>query len=139
MSIKHLKRIIGTTLVAAVAGLPGTLAGASVPVSGQQIVEYARTFEGKIRYQYGMSSERVMDCSAFTGRVYQKFGMKLPRSAADQYRATRRIPMSQARPGDLVFWRNGSGGRVGHVGIWVKEGRVIDASSSKRTVVERKP
>ena len=64
-----------------------------------------------------------LDCSGLTLlAVYRATGGKveLPRNSEDQARAGRTIPLSEARPGDLVH-------SPGHIGIVVSPGRMIHA------------
>ncbi len=81
----------------------------------------------------GESTENGFDCSGLTQHAYQAASIKLPRTSAEQYRATKRIEREALRPGDLVFFRL-SGKRVDHVGIYVGGDRFIHAPSSGKTV-----
>ena len=50
------------------------------------------------------------------------------------------VAKESLQPGDLVFWSYKPNGRyrnITHVGIYVGDGMVVDASSSKRKVVYR--
>jgi cell wall-associated NlpC family hydrolase len=66
-------------------------------------------------YRYGAAGPNAFDCSGFTSYVLKKQGVKLNRTAAGQYRQTKRVSAMQAKVGDLVFFYNSSG--VYHVGI----------------------
>ena len=66
-------------------------------------------------YRYGAAGPHAFDCSGFTSYVLKKQGVKLPRTAAQQYSKTKRVSAMKAKVGDLVFFFNG--GRVTHVGI----------------------
>jgi cell wall-associated NlpC family hydrolase len=68
-------------------------------------------------YRYGGTTPRGFDCSGYTGYVYKKAGKKIPRTSRAQYAATKHLSRRSAKPGDLVFFKNGSG-RVYHVGIF---------------------
>lgn len=67
-----------------------------------------------VPYVYGGNTPRGFDCSGYTRWVYNKVGVKLPRRASEQRRATRYV--RYPKPGDLTFFH--SGGRVYHVGIY---------------------
>lgn len=85
-------------------------------------------------YQWGgESAEKGFDCSGLTQHAYQAASIELPRTSAEQYRATKRIEREALRPGDLVFFRL-NGKRVDHVGIYVGGDRFIHAPSSGKTV-----
>jgi cell wall-associated NlpC family hydrolase len=66
-------------------------------------------------YRYGAAGPNAFDCSGFTSYVLKKQGIKLARTAAGQYRQTKRVSVMGAKVGDLVFYYNSSG--VYHVGI----------------------
>jgi cell wall-associated NlpC family hydrolase len=86
------------------------------------IITFARKFIG-IPYRYAGHSAYGFDCSGFTSFVLSKFGYQVSRSAVMQAIQGKSIESSQARKGDLIFFR-GSNGRnpsVGHVGMIVSE------------------
>ena len=66
-------------------------------------------------YRYGAAGPHAFDCSGFTSYVLKKQGIKLARTAAAQYRQTKRVSAMNAKVGDLVFYYNSRG--VYHVGI----------------------
>ncbi len=98
------------------------------------VVAIAMRYVG-IAYRYGGTTPRGFDCSGFTQYVYRQIGISLPRTAAQQLRATTRISRSQARVGDLVFYLGG--GTVGHVGIYLGNGKMIDSPRTGRSVSVR--
>jgi cell wall-associated NlpC family hydrolase len=122
--------LVGVSAAPASAAVkPGTNAFAS------RVLSEAAKHDGK-QYRYGGNGPRVFDCSGFTRYVYSKaVGKKLPRTSRDQYRAVRKIPRSQVKRGDLVFFRNSSG-RVYHVAIYAGNGKIWHASNP-RTDVQR--
>lgn len=94
------------------------------------ICEYAKQFIGN-RYVYGGSSlTNGTDCSGFTMRVFQKFGISLPHSSRAQANMGTKISASEAKPGDLFFY-GGSGGYINHVALYIGSGQVVHASSPK--------
>jgi cell wall-associated NlpC family hydrolase len=109
-------------------------AGTSWPApTGAQLVKQARRFIGR-PYVWAGTSGVCVDCSGFTHLVYRVLGLTIPRDAADQATAGRRIATRSAlRPGDLVFFR-GSSGAVHHVGLYVGDGRMIHAPNSASSV-----
>jgi len=82
-------------------------------------------------YVLGGTSPAGFDCSGFTSYAYGKIGVSLPRTAAQQQAAA--TPVSDPRPGDLVFW----GSPAWHVGIYAGDGMVYDAGNPDTGVVYR--
>ena len=76
-------------------------------------------------YQFGGAGPDSWDCSGLTMVAYAQVGIQLPHNAAAQYQVTgaTMIPLDQLQPGDLVFFEPG----IGHVGIYVGGGQMIDA------------
>ena len=62
------------------------------------------------------------DCSGFSQYVYGKEGVKIPRTALEQYASL--TPVKHLQNGDLVFFRT-FGHRVSHVGIYLGNGYFI--------------
>ena len=89
---------------------------------GHSIVSYARHFLG-IPYRWGGSTPGSgFDCSGLVRFVYRRFGISLPHSTWGELARGRHVARSSLRPGDLVFFYGAS-----HVGIYVGDGRFIDA------------
>jgi cell wall-associated NlpC family hydrolase len=63
------------------------------------------------------------DCSGLTKYVYMLFGIELPHNAAMQYDRGIKVPLSQAKPGDLVFF----GSPAHHVGMYLGNDMFIHA------------
>ncbi|HKK72986.1 MAG TPA: C40 family peptidase [Candidatus Krumholzibacteria bacterium] len=106
-----------------------------VPEFGRVVVESARTFLGA-PYRYGGDDTGGIDCSGLVVRSFGAAGVSMPRTAAAQAAAGYHVGRPDLRAGDLVLFA-GSGGSVGHVGIWIGGGRFIHASSSRGVVVEQ--
>jgi cell wall-associated NlpC family hydrolase len=103
---------------------PTAQAARAARMRSYRIVAVARAQQGK-PYRFGARGPNAFDCSGLSGFAYRKVHLTLPRTANDQYHATKRIPRSAARPGDLVFWLHG--GHAYHVGIYAGNGRVWHA------------
>jgi hypothetical protein len=86
-------------------------------------IQYAMDELG-IKYVFGAEKAGVaFDCSGLVQWAYRSAGFSLPRTAAEQQRATQKISMAQARPGDLVFY----GYPAHHVGIYLGNGKFLEA------------
>ena len=96
---------------------------------GSVIAAYGLKFVGN-PYRYGGTSlTNGTDCSGFTMSIFKKFGISLPRTSSEQSRTGKKISVSDARAGDLIFY--GSGGHVSHVALCIGGGRVVHASNRK--------
>jgi cell wall-associated NlpC family hydrolase len=84
-------------------------------------------------YRYGGTSPRGFDCSGLVYYAYSTAGIHAPRTTTEQYRKTKRVPVSRLQPGDLVFFTL-SQGNISHVGIYAGDGRFIHAPSSGKLV-----
>ncbi len=82
-----------------------------------------------VPYRYGGDSERGLDCSAFTRRVYRAQNIELPRSTLGQSLVGVSIDEAVIQPGDLLFFDSSTRGRVSHVGIYLGDGLFAHASS----------
>lgn len=83
-------------------------------------------------YRLGGTSRKGVDCSAFTQITFRDlFGIQLPRMTIDQAKAGRKVPKSQLQAGDLVFFNTGRGPNGKHVGIYIKNGQFMHASTKK--------
>ena len=105
--------------------------------TGDDIVAAAKSCLG-VPYAYGGASMKGFDCSGLTYYVYAQNGITLSRTATAQYKQGTVISKSELQPGDLVFFSNEkSGGEIGHVGIYIGDGKLIHASSEshKKIVV----
>ncbi len=105
------------------------VADESSGVSSSQagIVQYAKQFLGNPYRWGGTSLTNGTDCSGFVQSLYRRYGYSLPRTAASQAGATRKVSPSSAKPGDLFFYSNGS--RINHVAMYIGGGMVIHASN----------
>lgn len=88
----------------------------------------------------------VMDCSDLSQYAYAQAGVSIPGTSVTQaqycYNNGYTIAASSLQPGDLIFWsktvcRCGRWNEVHHVGVYIGNGRIVDASSSKGRVVLR--
>ncbi len=84
------------------------------------------------RYVFGGTSTRGIDCSGLVQYAYREAGIKVPRTAQQQFQASQ--PRRKVLPGDLLFFRTGKTQRVNHVGIYIGNGQMIHASSGSKRV-----
>lgn len=88
-------------------------------------------------YRAGGSSRRGTDCSGFVWQMYRKvYGKELSRSSEQQMKESRKVSRRKLREGDLVFFgTTRRKRRVSHVGIYLKEGKFVHASTSRGVIV----
>lgn len=111
--------------------MPARPSGDAVPGRGEEVALRALAMIGT-PYQYGGNGPENFDCSGLVQYIYRGVGMPVPRTAAEQYEATRAVDLDQLRPGDLLFFR--IDGRVSHVAIYAGERRFVHAPTTGRTV-----
>ena len=104
---------------------------------GRQIADFALQFVG-YPYIYGEESPSTgFDCSGLVWYVYTHFGYNMCRTATTQYNNNGRVvEKSELQPGDLVFFKEYYGGNsIGHVGIYIGDGKFVHASTSTVGVI----
>lgn len=89
-----------------------------------------------VRYKYGGTTIRGIDCSAFSQKVYnQIFCTTLRRTSRSQYKHCKRFRhYEDAQEGDLVFFRIHRT-RISHVGIYLANGYFVHASRSRGVMI----
>lgn len=88
-------------------------------------------------YRSGRSDKSGTDCSGLVMQLYRKvYHTRLPRSTSQQMEACSKVSRSKLREGDLVFFSSRrSRNKVAHVGIYLKNGKFIHASTSRGVIV----
>ena len=99
-----------------------------------QIITTAKRYIG-VPYVWGGSTPGGFDCSGFTQYVFKQHGISIPRTTTEQYKIGQYVSKSKLKPGDLVFLQNTYREGISHVGIYVGDGKIIHASSSKGVVI----
>jgi hypothetical protein len=86
------------------------------------------------KYRLGGTTKKGIDCSALVQNVFiTAFGITLPRTARDQYKATQRISTTELQEGDLLFFNTRHG--VSHVGIYLQNNKFVHASVSNGVMI----
>lgn len=103
----------------------GTVKGSG---TGSEVASYALQFVGNPYVWGGSSLTGGADCSGFVMAVYSHFGVSLPHSSSSQSSYGTSVSLSNAQPGDLVFYGNSG---INHVGIYIGGGRIVHAKGRK--------
>ncbi|MZF89945.1 C40 family peptidase [Streptomyces sp. SID5643] len=101
---------------------PTPPADSSYATKADKALAFARAQIGK-PYVWGAVGPGSYDCSGLTQAAWKAAGVDLPRTTYDQVNAGTTVPLSQAQPGDLVFFYDD----VTHVGIYIGNGMMIHA------------
>ena len=97
--------------------------------TGNDVVQFALQFVGNPYVYGGTSLTNGADCSGFVMSVYGNFGVSLPHSsAADRNVGAAVNGLENAQPGDIICYS-------GHVGIYVGNGQIVHASTSKTGII----
>ncbi|MCC8154627.1 MAG: NlpC/P60 family protein [Tannerellaceae bacterium] len=92
-----------------------------------------------IPYKYGGNTRKGTDCSGFAGILYKEvYNKTLSRSTSDILaKNCHKVSKGKLKEGDLVFF-NTTGKKkktASHVGVYLKDGKFIHASTSKGVMV----
>ena len=107
---------------------------AAVTAAGQKVVDDAMKYLG-CPYVYGGTTPGGFDCSGFVQYVYKECGYSVERTAASIYSTNgAAIEKTALQPGDVVAFSSSSAS-IGHVGIYIGDGKFIHASNSNTGVI----
>jgi cell wall-associated NlpC family hydrolase len=104
------------------------------------LIRRAKRYKG-VPYKFGAGPyprTGKFDCSSYTKYVFGKYGVKLYRVSRNQAKQGKYVSRKKLRKGDLLFFsvpgRFSSDKVVGHVGIYIGNGKMINTYSKKRGV-----
>lgn len=109
---------------------PAEVAANNAASRRSKIVNFAVQYVGNPYVWGGTSLTNGADCSGFTMKVMQQFGVSLPHYSGSQAKMGKAVKSSEMRPGDLIFYAN-SGGTINHVALYIGNGQVVHAASRK--------
>ena len=102
-----------------------------------KVAKYAKAKLGN-KYVWGATGPNKFDCSGFTKEVFRfTTGIQIPRVSREQAKVGKYIKYKDLKEGDMVFFDTDKhySGKVTHVGIYLKNGEFIHASSAKKRVI----
>ncbi|GAA2397722.1 NlpC/P60 family protein [Streptomyces coeruleofuscus] len=97
-------------------------ADSSYATKAEKALAFARAQIGK-PYVWGAVGPGSYDCSGLTQAAWKAAGVTLPRTTWDQVNAGTTVSLTNAQPGDLVFFYDD----LSHVGIYIGNGMMIHA------------
>jgi gamma-D-glutamyl-L-lysine dipeptidyl-peptidase len=102
------------------------------PLSFEKVIEKCAMKYLNVPYLWGGRSPFGIDCSGFTQVVFKVLGIALKRDAYEQAGQGNLVDfVDLAKEGDLAFFEN-EAGKIVHVGIVLKEQKIIHASGKVR-------
>ncbi|CAM00918.1 NlpC/P60 family protein [Saccharopolyspora erythraea NRRL 2338] len=109
----------------------GVLAGQAISFADDQI--------GK-PYVWGAAGPSAFDCSGLTQMAWKAAGVTIPKHSQAQYHeGGQKVPLSQAQPGDLVFWGYGRDpDSVHHVALYLGDNEILHAPQPGENVERTK-
>ncbi|MFF7922856.1 NlpC/P60 family protein [Streptomyces mirabilis] len=110
----------GTTATTGTTGSSAT--DSSYTAKADKALAFARAQVGK-PYVWGATGPGSYDCSGLTQAAWKAAGVDLPRTTWDQVNVGTTVPLSDIKPGDLVFFYDD----ISHVGLYVGNGMMIHA------------
>jgi lipoprotein Spr len=101
-----------------------------------KLIEFMESWYGT-RYRYGGNDRSGVDCSAFSKDfISSMYDAVIPRTSAEQYKQSKRVPKSKLQEGDLVFfYTRGRRNVVSHVGVYLRNNKFIHASTSSGVTI----
>jgi len=121
---KSAVRVSGIELVAGIGQREG---------GRREVVREALSYLGT-PYKYGGEGRGGIDCSALIQRAFKAVGIKLPRTAGEQYKVGRIVRWGELKSGDRLYFAS-KGGGIDHAGIYIGGGKFVHASGRHGAVV----
>lgn len=84
--------------------------------------------DGGVADSFGDYRKVGFDCSGLLIYAFAAVGISLPHYSGYQYDQGRKVPLAQMQPGDLIAYQ--TGGRIGHIALYMGGGRMVEAPFS---------
>lgn len=91
------------------------------------LANYALQFVGNPYVYGGTSLTEGTDCSGFVMKLYENYGVSLPRTANQQATVGYSVSIENAQPGDIISY--GYNGIVSHSAIYIGNQMIVHAST----------
>jgi cell wall-associated NlpC family hydrolase len=87
--------------------------------------------DGGVADEFGDFHKIGFDCSGLMVYAFAGAGVSLPHFSGYQYQSGRHVPLSQIRPGDMLFYSsNGRASGIHHVTLYIGNGQMVEAYES---------
>ncbi|MEV4073564.1 C40 family peptidase [Nonomuraea fuscirosea] len=100
-------------------------------MTGEQLTVALRAAVSKLGrpYVWGAEGPDTFDCSGLVQWAFAQAGVRMPRVTHQQWVTGPQVPLAQAQPGDLLFWRNDPTNPqyISHVAIYWGDGKMLHA------------
>jgi peptidoglycan DL-endopeptidase CwlO len=120
-----------TTVITAAAGAAGIGVGHGRGLTPLELAKFLAAAESRLGmpYVWGGNGPDEFDCSGLVQWSLAQAGVMMPRVAADQARTGPLLPLSDLRPGDLLFYHTDptAPDYISHVAIYIGNGQMIQA------------
>lgn len=125
----EIKEVVATSSRPNSSGQSYTNLDSSVSQKAVDLINTAYKYLG-CPYKYGGNSlTNGIDCSGFVKQIFAMYGYNLPRTSGQYVSVGTQVPMSQIKAGDILIYKYGS--RIGHVAIYIGNGKIIHAANDK--------
>ena len=100
-------------------------------MTGDQLTTALKAAVSKLGrpYVWGAEGPDTFDCSGLVQWAFAQAGVRMPRVTDQQWVTGPQVPLAQAQPGDLLFWRNDptNPSYISHVAIYWGDGKMLSA------------
>lgn len=101
------------------------------PSSLAQVAVNAAMAQQGVPYRFASALPGVaFDCSGLTHYAWAQAGVYLPRNSRAQFASTPRVPVAEAKPGDLIYYYS----PISHVGLYIGNGQLVHAPNTGSVV-----
>lgn len=106
-------------------------------LSLDEMLSLSKKFLG-LPYRWGGTSGFGFDCSGFVQMLFRQAGVNLPRDSKDQinYEGGTAVAKEDIQPGDLVFFKSLSSGKIVHVGLAIDKDQFIHTTVKGEPVLQ---
>jgi cell wall-associated NlpC family hydrolase len=121
----------GAAVSAGAAGSAGAGSANGPGLTTTELVKFLAVAKSRVGmpYVWGGAGPTTFDCSGLVQWSLAQAGVVMPRVAADQARTGPLLPLSQLRPGDLIFYHTDptAPDYISHVAIYIGNGLMLQA------------